>query len=241
MIENRETIQVEGRTLPLVRMNEVLNLPLKPQRVTSDHIQALVLGSGEGRIAFTVDRVVDEQEVLVKTLGPQLLRVRNIAGVTVIGSGKVVPILNVVDLLQSSVAKPARGRRPSVEAGGDAARRAVLIVEDSITSRMLLKNVLEAAGYYVRPTVDGVDALAALREEEFDLVVSDIEMPRMDGFELTKKIRSDTQLARVPVLLVTALESQEDKERGLEAGADAYLPKSSFTQGTLLKTARSLL
>ena len=241
MIENRETIQVEGRTLPLVRMNEVLDLPLKPQRVTSDHIQALVLGSGEGRIAFTVDRVVDEQEVLVKTLGPQLLRVRNIAGVTVIGSGKVVPILNVVDLLQSSVAKPARGRRPSADAGSDAARKAVLIVEDSITSRMLLKNVLEAAGYYVRPTVDGVDALAALREEEFDLVVSDIEMPRMDGFELTKKIRSDTQLARIPVLLVTALESQEDKERGLEAGADAYLPKSSFTQGTLLKTARSLL
>jgi two-component system chemotaxis sensor kinase CheA len=241
MIENRETIQVEGRTLPLVRMNEVLELPLKPQRATSDHIQALVLGSGEGRIAFAVDQVVDEQEVLVKTLGPQLLRVRNIAGVTVIGSGKVVPILNVVDLIQSSVAKPARGRRPTAEAGGGAARRAVLIVEDSITSRMLLKNVLEAAGYYVRPTVDGVDALAALREEEFDLVVSDIEMPRMDGFELTKKIRSDTQLARIPVLLVTALESQEDRERGLEAGANAYLPKSSFTQGTLLKTARSLL
>jgi two-component system chemotaxis sensor kinase CheA len=241
MIENRETIQVEGRTLPLVRMNEVLDLPLKPQRTASDHIQALVLGSGEGRIAYAVDQIVDEQEVLVKTLGPQLLRVRNIAGVTVIGSGKVVPILNVADLLQSAVAKPARGRRPSAEAGDGAARRSVLIVEDSITSRMLLKNVLEAAGYYVRPTVDGVDALAALREEQFDLVVSDIEMPRMDGFELTKKIRSDAQLARIPVLLVTALESQEDRERGLDAGANAYLPKSSFTQGTLLKAARSLL
>lgn len=241
MMENRETIQVEGRTLPLVRMNEVLDLPMKPQRATSDYIQALVLGSGDGRIAFAVDQVADEQEVLVKTLGPQLIRVRNIAGVTVIGSGKVVPILNAVDLLQSAVAKPARGRRPSAEAGDGGARKAVLIVEDSITSRMLLKNVLEAAGYYVRPTVDGVDALTALREEQFDLVVSDIEMPRMDGFELTKKIRSDAQLARIPVLLVTALESQEDRERGLDAGANAYLPKSSFTQGTLLKAARSLL
>jgi two-component system chemotaxis sensor kinase CheA len=153
----------------------------------------------------------------------------------------VVPILNVVDLLQSAVAKPARGRRPSASQGDSSVRKAVLIVEDSITSRMLLKNVLEAAGYYVRPTVDGVDALAALREEQFDLVVSDIEMPRMDGFELTKKIRGDAQFARIPVLLVTALESQEDRERGLDAGANAYLPKSSFTQGTLLKAARSLL
>jgi two-component system chemotaxis sensor kinase CheA len=101
--------------------------------------------------------------------------------------------------------------------------------------------VLEAAGYYVRPTVDGLDALNALGEEEFDLVVSDIEMPRMDGIELTRRIRGDQRLARLPVVLVTALESQDDRERGLDAGANAYLTKSSFTQGTLLKTARSLL
>jgi two-component system chemotaxis sensor kinase CheA len=241
MVENRETIQVEGHTLPLVHMHEVLELPLKPQRSTSDHVQALVVGSGDGRVAFVVDRIVDEQEVLVKALGPQLLRVRNIAGVTVIGSGKVVPILNAADLLHSAATRPTRSRRQTPDTGESAAKKAVLIVEDSITSRMLLKNVLEAAGYYVRPTVDGLDALAALGEEEFDLVVSDIEMPRMDGIELTRKMRGDQRLARVPVVLVTALESQEDRERGLDAGANAYLTKSSFTQGTLLKTARSLL
>ena len=106
---------------------------------------------------------------------------------------------------------------------------------------MLLKNVLEAAGYYVKPTVDGLDALSALHDEDFDLVISDIEMPRMDGFELTSKIRGDSRLARVPVMLVTAMESQEQKERGIDVGANAYLTKSSFTQGTLLETARSLL
>jgi two-component system chemotaxis sensor kinase CheA len=241
MVENRETIQVEGHTLPLVYMHEVLDLPLKAQRGASDHIQALVAGSGDNRVAFAVDRILDEQEVLVKALGPQLVRVRNIAGVTVVGSGKVVPIINVVDLLQSAATRPVRGRRFAADTADDGSRRAVLIVEDSITSRMLLKNVLEAAGYYVRPTVDGVDALAALREEEFDLVVTDIEMPRMDGFELTRKIRSDPRLARIPVMLVTAMESQEHRELGLDVGANAYLPKSSFTQGTLLKTARSLL
>lgn len=242
LVENRETIQLEGRTVPLVYMQEVLDLPVKPQRNASDHIQAVVAGSGEDRVAFAVDRIIGEQEVLVKTLGPQLVRVRNISGGTIIGSGKVVPIINTADLLQSACrATPWGSRSDAVGSNGNGARKAVLVVEDSITSRMLLKNVLEAAGYYVKPAVDGVDALSALHDEEFDLVISDIEMPRMDGFELTSKIRNDSRLSRVPVMLVTAMESQEQKERGIDVGANAYLTKSSFTQGTLLEAARSLL
>ena len=242
MVENRETIQLEGHTLPLVYLHEVLDLPLKPQRNVSDYIQAVVAGSADDRVAFAVDRIIGEQEVLVKTLGPQLVRVRNVAGGTIIGSGKVVPIMNVADLLQSAAASTKQGRRTDAAgANGSETRKAVLVVEDSITSRMLLKNVLEAAGYYVKPTVDGVDALSALREEDFDLVISDIEMPRMDGFELTHKIRSDNRLSRLPVMLVTGMETQEQKEKGIDVGANAYLTKSSFTQGTLLETARSLL
>ena len=168
------------------------------------------------------------------------MHVRNIAGGTIIGSGKVVPIMNVADLLQSASAVGRTTRRTDGGGNGNEARKAVLVVEDSITSRMLLKNVLEAAGYYVKPTVDGIDALTALRDEEFDLVISDIEMPRMDGFELTS-IRGDSRLARLPVMLVTGMETQEQKERGVDVGANAYLTKSSFTQGTLLETARSLL
>jgi two-component system chemotaxis sensor kinase CheA len=242
MVENCETIQLGGHTLPMMYMHEVLDLPLKPQRNASDYIQVVVAGSGEERVAFAVDRIIDEQEVLVKTLGPQLVRVRNIAGGTIIGSGKVVPIINISDLLQSSRRGPGwSSRLEAATSHGEEARKAVLVVEDSITSRMLLKNVLEAAGYHVRPTVDGVDALSALHEEDFDLVISDIEMPRMDGFELTCKIRGDSRLSRLPVLLVTGMESQEQRERGIDVGANAYLAKSSFTQGTLLETARSLL
>jgi two-component system, chemotaxis family, sensor kinase CheA len=242
MVENRETIQLEGHTLPLAYMHEVLDLPLKPQRNVSDYIQVVVAGSDDDRVAFAVDRILDEQEVLVKTLGPQLVRVRNISGGTILGSGKVVPIINIGDLLQSSRGG-ATWRTHAVlgASNGDGDRKSVLVVEDSITSRMLLKNVLEAAGYQVRPTVDGVDALSALHEEDFDLVISDIEMPRMDGFELTCKIRGDSRLSRLPVMLVTGMESQEQRERGVDVGANAYLAKSSFTQGTLLETARSLL
>lgn len=240
MVENRETVRLDGCTIPLFRLHEVLELPHKPQRNVPDHLQALVLGTAENRVAFAVDRVIEEQEVLVKPLGPQLTRVRNVSGATVLASGKVVPILNPIDLVSSATARPTQQKHQAHDEGSTA-KKAVLIAEDSITSRMLLKNVLEAAGYYVRPTIDGQDALNALGEEEFDLVVSDIEMPRMDGIELTRKIRDDQRLSRLPVVLVTALESQTDRERGLDAGANAYLTKSSFTQGTLLKTARSLL
>ena len=106
---------------------------------------------------------------------------------------------------------------------------------------MLLKNIMESAGYDVKTAVDGADAMSALRTQAFDLVVSDVEMPRMDGFELTAKIRADKRLAEIPVVLVTALESREHRERGIDAGANAYIVKSSFEQSNLLDVARKLL
>jgi two-component system chemotaxis sensor kinase CheA len=117
----------------------------------------------------------------------------------------------------------------------------VLVVEDSITSRMLLKNILESAGYRVRTAVDGVDALTALKTGEFSAVVSDIQMPRLDGFGLTERIRSDRRLADMPVILVTALESAEDRERGVDVGANAYIVKSSFDQSNLVAAIQRLV
>jgi two-component system chemotaxis sensor kinase CheA len=116
----------------------------------------------------------------------------------------------------------------------------VLVVEDSITSRTLMKNILSASGYSVATAIDGADALTLLKSEEFDLVVSDVEMPRLDGFALTAAIRADQRLAALPVVLVTGLESRSDRERGIEAGANAYVVKSSFDQGGLLDVIEKL-
>ncbi|HEX9876591.1 MAG TPA: response regulator, partial [Gammaproteobacteria bacterium] len=123
----------------------------------------------------------------------------------------------------------------------EAQPRTILVVEDSITSRMLLKGILESAGYRVKTAVDGVEAFTTLRAERFDLVVADVEMPRMNGFDLTAKIRSDRKLAELPVVLVTALEAREDRERGIDVGANAYLVKSSFDQSDLLEAVRRLI
>jgi two-component system chemotaxis sensor kinase CheA len=184
--------------------------------------------------------VLHEQEVLVKTPGRQLSRVRNIAAATVLGTGKVAPILNVPDLMKSAVKVAAAAGGPVVEETKEK-RRPVLVVEDSITARTLLKNILETSGYEVKTAVDGADAFAALKTGEFDLVVSDVDMPRMNGFDLTAKIRADKKLSGLPVVLVTALESREDRERGIDVGANAYIVKSSFEQSNLLEVINRLI
>lgn len=191
-------------------------------------------------IAFLVDEVLGEQEVLLKSLGPQLARVRNVAGATVLGSGKVAPILNVADLVKS--AARGTGRAPLLQSEeGAAGGVKVLVVEDSITSRTLLKSILESGGYSVTTAVDGLDALGKLKEGGFDVVVSDVEMPRMDGFELTARIREDPELGELPVVLVTALGTREDRERGVDVGANAYIVKSSFDQSNLLEVVKRLV
>lgn len=247
-VENRETVKLNGRIVSFVQLDDVLELPRRERpnggsrKADSKLLPVLVLGAAEKRIAFGVEEILHEQEVLVKGLGRQLSRVRNIAGATILGSGKVVPILNVSDLMKSAArnaSAPVRAVAAAEEA--DAERKSILVAEDSITSRTLLKNILASAGYQVKTAVDGADAFAALKTENFDLVVSDVDMPRMNGFDLTSKIRSDREFSELPVVLVTSLESREHKERGIDAGANAYIVKSSFDQSNLLEVVRRLI
>jgi two-component system chemotaxis sensor kinase CheA len=241
-VENRETIQVDGRALSLARMSAVLEIPAKTARSNGrDMIPVAIFSAAGQRLGFAVEEILHEEEVLVKPLRKPLVRVRNIAGVTILGSGKPVPVLNVADLMKSALTKgiPAAISAPTAEP--QAPSRKVLVVEDSITSRMLLKGILESAGYQVKVCVDGMDAFTALREDQYDLVVSDVEMPRLNGFDLTMRIRADKRLAELPVILVTALESRTERERGIDAGANAYIVKSSFDQSNLLEVVRRLI
>jgi two-component system, chemotaxis family, sensor kinase CheA len=242
-VQNCETISLQERAVSLARLDAVLELPQKTNNGDdSKPVLVVVMRSAEQRIAFAVDEVLHEEEVLVKPFKKPLVQVRNIAAATILGSGKAVPILNVADLMKSA-RKPVAAFRQAAVAAKDATtdKRKLLVAEDSITSRMLLKNILESAGYQVKTAVDGVDAFTALREEHFELVVSDIEMPRMNGFDLTERIRADKRLAELPVVLVSSLESREERERGIDAGANAYIVKGRFEQSNLLETVRRLV
>ncbi len=241
-VENRETIRLGNEALSLVWLGDVLGISGDNASDATPH-PVLVMAVGGKRIAFVVDEVLGEQEVLVKSLGRQLSRVRNISAATILGSGKVAPILNVADLLKSALQAARTGTGATAESKPETktSAQAVLVVEDSITARSLLKGILEVAGYKVTTAVDGVDGLTQLRSGEFDIVVSDVDMPRMNGFDLTVKIRGDKKLADLPVVLVTALESREDRERGIDVGANAYIVKRSFEQSNLLEVVRRLI
>ncbi len=255
--EGQAVIRPEGRPILLVNLAQVLGLPSRddgagPGRRTATEADlgaALILGSAERRLAFRVDAVTTAQEVVVKPLPRPFLRVRYLAGASILGTGEVILVLNAADLLRVSATAAAL---PAVAVAAPAAveasrPRTIMVVDDSITTRTLEKNILEAAGYAVRAFADGLEAWEALQNEGiapdglFDLVVSDVMMPRLDGFELTARVRADQRFKHLPVVLVTSLDSPEDRERGVQVGADAYIVKAAFDQENLLATIRRLI
>jgi two-component system, chemotaxis family, sensor kinase CheA len=236
--EGRDAIDVDGAPVALASLSETLGLP-----TTTDQEKpytVLVLGSSERRVAFLVDGLQGVADVVVKNLPAPFKRVRHVAGATILGTGRGVMILNVADLIRSATDRwsPATTVRRTAS---EEKATSVLIVDDSITTRTLEKNILESAGFSVAVAADGLEAWGRLQSEHFDILVTDLQMPRMDGFDLTAKVREHAGLKNLPVVLVTSLDSRQDKERGMAVGADAYIVKSAFDQERLLETIRRLV
>jgi two-component system chemotaxis sensor kinase CheA len=242
-VEGHKMFDLDGEPMSIIHLGDVLQRPRDPDR--EDRMLAIILAGAERRMAFLVDDAVSEQEMVVKPLGKQLRRVRNVSGATLLGTGMPIVILNATDLIKSAQGGRIANQAIYVERKSEAEALKpppkILIVDDSITTRTLERNILQGAGYLVTTAVDGVEALALLESETFDLVVSDIEMPRIDGFELVEWIRQSPAYGQVPIILVTSLESQEHKERGMRVGADAYIVKSGFEQSVLLETIEEFL
>jgi two-component system chemotaxis sensor kinase CheA len=243
-IEGHPAIYADGHPLSLISLANALKLPEMEQSLPSDaKIPTVILSMAEMRIALRVGGFLSTQQVVVKPLGGQLRRVRNIAGAAILGDGQLVTILNVSDLMKSIQAKPDTSWTPSIVTK-EARRWRVLLVDDSITTRALEKHILESAGYEVLAAADGQEAWELICRNERglpDLVVSDVNMPKMDGFTLTQSIKNDGRYSRMPVVLVTSLESSQDRLHGMEAGADAYIIKSTFDQRELLDTIERMI
>jgi two-component system chemotaxis sensor kinase CheA len=240
-VSGRETLSIDDAAVSLVPLHALLELPPAPAASTSTWITVAVIGTGAERLALEVEDIQHDDDVLVRRFEAPLRRVRNVAGATVLASGRVVPILNVGDLVKSARRVGDAPRSTSAALPDEAISRRVLVAEDSITSRLLIKGILEAAGCEVKTVVDGIEAFTALRSEPFDLLVSDIEMPRLNGFDLTARIRADRTLSDLPVVLVTALSRREDRERGIDVGANAYITKGGFDQRDLVDAVRRLV
>ncbi len=243
--ESKPLLSRNGENIALVKLSDALGLSERRQKqAPGNHFPVLITTMAHRKIGFLVDEILGEQEGVVKDFGPQLVHVRNLAGATVLGSGKVIPILHIPELFDSALnLHPVTDTYdPAEETEGSVEKQPrILVAEDSITSRMLIRNILETSGFQVKTAVDGLEAFQFLQNDSFDLVVSDVEMPGMDGFELTSKIRADNRFTAIPVVLVTALSSDPDRQRGLEAGANAYIVKSNFEQSNLVETIQRLI
>ncbi len=241
-VQCQRCARIGGAPIALVELANLLALPPGSESESrADTIPVVVIAAAGQRLACMVDEVMGVQEVLVKRLAPPIDQIPNVVAATVLGNGEVVPILLPAGLVRSA----QNGERAETVVAPRAEKRAaqgrVLLIEDSVTSRALLKNILHADGFAVVTAVDGLDGLDKLRSGQFDVIVSDVEMPRMDGFELTSRIRADPDLAQLPVVLVTSLESAADRARGIDVGASAYLVKSRFDQEYLLAAVRRFI
>jgi two-component system chemotaxis sensor kinase CheA len=241
-IEGRKVLLIAGVPIPLVTLVESMGFRGSAAGLDGGKIPVVVLAAGNRPAAFLVDSLQSEREVVVRALGPRLRNLKYVSGGTLLPDGRVALILNAADLIRRALNLPAAAGLPDAAAiAPRSARKRLLVADDSVTVRTLQKNILESAGYDVMAAVDGMEAWHLLSEKGADLVVSDVEMPRMDGFSLTEAIRDSRRFRDLPVILVTARESDADKTRGLAAGADAYCLKSAFDQKDLLATIARLL
>jgi two-component system chemotaxis sensor kinase CheA len=237
----REMLPRGGALVPVVRLADALGVGALGTPNAGGKAPAVVLAAGEQRVAFVVDELVATQDVVVKALGRRLRRVSAVSGATILPSGRVALVLNAAHLIRRALGGTPSARLAGPTPGAVPARKRVLLADDSLTTRALERSLLEAAGYDVVVAVDGTVAWRVLQDDVPDLVVSDVEMPGMDGFALTEAIRSSPRLRDLPVVLLTGHERTEDKARGLRAGASAYLVKSAFDQKAFLDTLARLL
>jgi two-component system sensor histidine kinase and response regulator WspE len=242
-LEGRPHFRLEDRQVGLVAAHEVLG---QGQPVAdAGEWAVVVVGDGEGTYALVVDRFLGERELVVRPLDARLSKVKDVSAAALLEDGSPTLILDVEDLVRSMEKLVGAGKlrplEPLVAATSRRQRKRVLVVDDSLTVRELERKLLDHRGFEVETAVDGMDGWNAVRSGSFDLVVTDIDMPRMDGIELVTLIRRDNTLRNLPVMIVSYKDREEDRRRGLDAGADYYLTKSSFHDETLLHAVEDLI
>jgi two-component system chemotaxis sensor kinase CheA len=228
-IGGKPALTYQGKPVAVAWLEDLLALPLGPRE--REPLVVIMISVAEKLLGLIVDDLVGEQELVLKNLGRPLIRVGGTAGAAILGSGQIILVLHPPDLIKLAGRIAPRSEVDLVASEPPARpRKTILVVDDSITTRTLEKNILQAAGYRVKVATNGEEALAGLDHtaDPPDLIISDIAMPRLDGFQLTHRIKQDPRYAHIPVILVTSLDSLEDKARGIEAGAYLYIVKRIF-------------
>jgi two-component system sensor histidine kinase and response regulator WspE len=242
-LEGQQHFSFDGKRVGLVTAHQILQTAAF--EAASDALNVVVIGQGAASYGIVIDRFLGERMLVVQPLDKRLGKVRNIAAGALMENGDPLLIADLDDWLRSVEKLVGSGELGRV--GPNAARssvtsaKRVLVVDDSLTVRELERKLLASRGYDVSVAVDGMDGWNAVRGERFDLVITDIDMPRLDGIELVTLIKRDAQLSGLPVMIVSYKDRAEDRQRGLDAGADYYLAKGSFHDQALIEAVRDLI
>ncbi len=242
MLDGHPAVTMAGETVIVAYLSVLLGLPPVPHTPPKP-LACTVIQTNQGRLGLLTDDLCSEEEVVLKPLGAPLKRVRNVSALTILSSGEFCVVLNPSDLLNAAhnMLRDTQHESSRLNRQNQAKKNVILLAEDSALIRAMEKRILEDADYEVVTAVDGLDALNLLNSRCFAGLVTDVVMPNMDGLTLTERVRARPQFQNLPIVLVTSLASDQDKRRGLEAGANAYLPKPTFDQRMLIDTLRRLI
>ncbi|XWK90585.1 MAG: response regulator [Phormidium sp.] len=242
-VENRQYFTMNQQNIGLIAAHQVLELPELP--ANSDTLSVVVISDQSNPYGLVVDKFLGERDLVVRPLDPRLGKVPDISATSLMGDGSPILIIDVSDMVRSIDAILNTGKLAKVGAQSAITttnkQKKILVVDDSITVREMERKLLENRGYLVDIAVNGVEGWNAVRSNRYDLVISDIDMPRMNGIELIKQMRSHPRLHSTPVIIVSYRDREEDRIQGLEAGADYYLTKSSFHDDTLIDAVVTLI
>ncbi len=237
MVAGRPAVVVQNEFLPVASLASLLSLPPRPEQ-PGDELLLVVVQVRNEKLAFQVDTLVDERDMVIKPLPPHLAHLAMVTGMVVTGRNSLVAVLHAAVLVEMARKARAESQR---DKAGEQRRTRVLVVDDSLNTREIEKDLLEAHGYQVTLAEDGRDGLHKAIGAEFDAVLTDVEMPNLDGFALTQALRADERYRDIPIIIITSRQKEEDKRRGIEVGADAYIVKGDFEQSSLIETLKGLL
>lgn len=243
-VAERQVMILRNEFVPVVALHDLLGLAPAEPTTSRDTLLLLVVRIRHEKLALIIDNIEDERDLVIKPLPPHLRFNQRVAGMVVAGNNDLVNVLHAPTLL--NLARKNRHKSSATESDVSVQTAAVvakhiLVVDDSLNTREIEKDVLEAHGYQVTLAEDGVDGLHKAREFEFDAILTDVEMPNMDGFTFTAQLRQEERYRHKPIMIITSREKEEDKRRGMQVGADAYIVKGDFDQSNLVATLQALL
>ncbi len=242
-VVDKKAIRLRDEFIPVVNLDTLLKLPLNTQPRHADKgldRLIMVVHIGAQKLGLIIDDLLDEEDMVIKSLPEHMKNISLVSGVIISGMNEIISVLHIPAVIEAAK-YVQEARHLAVKEDKQSRGANILVVDDSINTREIEKSILEAYGYTVTLAEDGMDGLNKAMEFKYDVVITDIEMPRLDGFSLTERLRQDERYKDTPIIIVTSREKEEDKQRGIRVGADAYIVKGSFDQTNLLDTVQNLI